>query len=114
MFWIYLGIIFSHIISMGVIALIVYIAFKERQKILDRLMAEDFRQFKYYEEMFKGEVKELKKARDAMRKTEDEDEEIKKEMDLKYEKERKFLEQLDEDFPEEDVDLEALRKRIDK
>ena len=87
---------------------------KERESLLNRVMARDYEQFQYYEKMFKGEVKELKDQRDVIKEEDKEDAEIKKEMDLEYTKEREFIKGTEEDWEESEVDLEKLREKIGK
>jgi len=87
---------------------------KERKTLLNRVMAKDYEQLNYYESMFKGEVKELKDQRDVTRKEMGEDEEIKKEVDAEYAKEKEFIEGTDEHWNEEDVDLPKLREKLGK
>ena len=87
---------------------------KERKSLLNRVMAKDYEQLNYYEKMFQGEVKELKDQRSVVRKEMGEDEEIKKEVDAEFEKERKFIGETDEHWNEEDVDLPELRERLGK
>jgi len=105
---------------LGVIAFMSWLFYKawklskaERAELLDRIMAKDYEQLEYFKKMFPGEVEEVKNLREDARKTDEIDEEIKKEQDLEYTKEKKFLEQVDEDFNEDDVDLPELRKRIE-
>ena len=105
------------LLALGVIAITAlffqqWLFMKERKDLLNRIMARNFEQLQYYDKMFKGEVEELKKDRNEMRKEESEDDEIKKEMDLKYEEEKKFIEQTEEDWDVNDVDLEKLKKKI--
>lgn len=99
---------------LGAIMLSFWMFYKERSKLLDRIMARDFEQYEYYEKMFKGEVKELKDQRKGAKKENKEDVEIKKEMDIEFKKEKEFIEGLDEDWSGEDVDVEKLREKIDK
>ena len=87
---------------------------KERKTLLNRVMAKDYEQLNYYENMFKGEVKELKDQRDVVRKEMGEDEESKKEEDAEYKKEKKFIEETDEHWNTEDVDLPELKKRLEE
>lgn len=85
---------------------------KERSSLLDRIMANNYQEFNYYRKVFEGEVEELKDQRKEAKKEDRDDAEIKKEMDLEYEKEKKFIEDTDEDWDESEVDLEKLRERI--
>jgi len=87
---------------------------KERESLLNRIMANSYQEYEYYQKMFEGEVKELKNQRDEVKKEVGEDDEIKKEMDLEYEKEKEFIEGTEEDWGENEVDLEKLRERIGK
>ena len=100
----------------AIVALVLqsWLFMKERKSLLNRLMARNYEQFQYYEQMFKGEVEELKKDRDEVREEKTEDDEIKKEMDLKYKKEKKFIEGTDEDWEEEDIDFKKLREKINE
>lgn len=106
---------------LGVIAFMSWLFYKawklskeERKELLDRIMSKNYEQFEYYQNMFQEEVEELKKMRGDAREIDEIDEEIKEEQDLEYKKEKKFLDQVDEDFNEEDVDLPELRKRIEE
>ena len=104
---------------LGVVAIVAlffqqWLHIKERSSLLDRIMANNYQEFNYYRKMFEGEVEELKEQRDEAKKEIGKDGEIKKKMDLEYEKEKRFVEGMDEDWNEEEVDLEELRKRIDK
>jgi len=85
---------------------------KERESLLSRIMANSYQEYEYYQKMFEGEVKELKKQRDEAKEESREEKEIKEEMDLEYEKEKEFLEQTEEDWEEEEVDMSKLRERI--
>jgi len=111
--------VLKDIMYLGVIAFMSYLFYKawklskaERKDLLDRVMAKDYEQYEYFQSMFKKDIEEMEKIRDDVRGVDEVDEEIKKEQDLEYTKEKKFLEQVDEDFNEEDVDLPELRKRI--
>jgi len=48
----------------------------ERTKLLNRLMAKDYKEFKYYENKWKGDLKEIEKVREENR---EERKEVKKE-----------------------------------
>ena len=87
---------------------------KERKSLLRMIMAKNLEQHEYYENMFKKEVKEVEKLRDEARVERGVDKEIKEELDLEYKTEKKFLNQLEEDFPEDEVDLVKLRERLIK
>ena len=107
------------LLILGVIAIVAlmlqqWLHIKERSSLLDRIMSNNYQEFNYYKKMFEGEVKELKDQRDEAKKEMSDEGEIKKEMDLEYGKEKKFLEETDEDWEDEDIDLEELRKRISK
>lgn len=111
--------VLKDIMYLGVIGFMAYLFYKawqlsvkERKELLDRIMSKNYEQFEYYQNMFKEEVEELKKVRDDARVVDEIDEEIKKEQDLEYKKEKEFLDQIDEDFDEADVDLPELRKAI--
>lgn len=82
---------------------------KERTQLLSRIMAKSLEEYEYYEKMFKGEVKELKDRRDDLNK---EDKEIEEVVDSEYEKEAKFVEELDMGIKPEDVDLKKIRDMI--
>jgi hypothetical protein len=75
-------------------------------------MSKNYEQFEYYQNMFKEEVKELKNLRTDARERDEIDEEVKKEQDLEYKREKKFIEQTEEDWQEEEVDYEKLREQI--
>jgi len=107
------------LLALGIVAIAAlffqqWLHIKERESLLNRVMARDYEQFQYYEKMFKGEVDELKDQRKEVKEENREDEEIKKEMDLEYAKEKKFIEGTEEDWSTEDIDLEKLRERIGK
>lgn len=87
---------------------------KERKSLLRMIMAKNLEQHEYYETMFKKEVKEVENLRSEARDERNVDKEIKDELDLEYKQEKKFLNQLEEDFPEDEVDLEKLRERLRK
>jgi len=110
--WINFALILKDALYLGVIALLSYLFYRERKELLNRIMAKSYEQYEYFQNMFKEEVDELKSLRKDSRKKDEVDEEIKKEQDLEYEKERKFIEQTEEDWPEEEVDLEKLREQI--
>lgn len=96
---------------LAAIMLSFYLFYKERSKLLDRIMSRNYQEYEYYEKMFKGEVEELKEQRDEAKKEVSEDEEIKEQMDLEYKKEKEFIKNTDEDWEDEDIDYEKLRKR---
>lgn len=107
------------LLALGIVAIAAlffqqWLHIKERSSLLDRIMANNYQEFNYYQKMFKGEVKELKDQRDEAKKEVSEDEEIKEQMDLEYKKEKEYIKKTDEDWPEEEVDLPELRKRIDR
>ena len=102
------------IIAIGALMLQQWLHIKERSSLLDRIMANNYQEFNYYRKMFEGEVKELKEQRDDAKKEMSEDGEIKKEMDVEYKEEKKWIEGTDEDWEEEEIDLKELRKRISK
>ena len=85
---------------------------KERESLLNRIMANSYQEYEYYQNMFEGEVKELKKQRDETGEEVSEDEEIKKELDVEYENEQEFIKNTDEDWEDEDIDYKKLRERI--
>ena len=85
---------------------------KERSSLLDRIMANNYQEFNYYRKVFEGEVEELKEQRDEAKKEGSEDAEIKKELDVEYEKEQEFIKNTDEDWEGEEIDYEKLRERI--
>lgn len=87
---------------------------KERESLLNRIMANSYQEYEYYKKMFEGEVEELKVQRDEAKKETEEETEIKKEVDLEFKEERKFIGETDEDWNEEEVDMPELRKRINK
>ena len=96
----------------GAIVFIVILFLRQQRNLLDRLMCKNYAQYEYFQKQFEGEVEELKSQRDDARVENKEDAEIKKEMDVEYGKEKKFLEQTEEDWEDEEVDLEKLRERI--
>jgi len=105
------------LLALGIVAIAAlffqqWLHIKERSSLLDRIMANNYQEFNYYKKMFEGEVKELKDQRTEAKKEMGEDAEIKKEMDVEYEKEKKFIEGTEEDWSEEDVDLEKLREKL--
>jgi len=87
---------------------------KERKSLLNRIMARDYEQLNYYENMFKGEVKELKDQRDIVKKETEEEAEIKRGNDEEFKKEREFIEGTEEDWDEEEIDLPALKEKLPK
>jgi len=40
---------------------------RETEKLLNRLMAKDYKEFKYYEDKWRGDLKEIEKVRDETR-----------------------------------------------
>ena len=102
------------ITAIGALTLQQWLHIKERESLLNRIMANSYKEYEYYQKMFEGEVKELKDQRKDMKVEDKEDAEIKKEMDLEYTKEREFLEQTEEDWEEAEVDLKKLREKISK
>ena len=105
------------LLALGIVAIAAlffqqWLHIKERESLLNRVMARDYEQFQYYEKMFKGEVKELKDQRTEVKKELGEDAEIKKEMDVEYVKEKEFVEGTEEDWEEDEVDLEKLREKL--
>lgn len=106
--------ILKDILYLGVIVLLSYLFYKERQQLLNRIMARDFQEYEYHDKMYKTDIKETEKVRDTARKEQGEDAEIEEELDLEYKEEKKFMKGTDEDWAEDEVDLQELRKRIDK
>lgn len=102
------------VVAIGALFLQGYLSAKERKQLISRIMSKSNEEYEFYQEQFKGEVKELKDQRDEVKKKTSEDEEIKDQMDLEYKKEKEFIKKADEDWPEEEVDLPELRKRINK
>jgi len=102
------------VVAIGALVLQEWLHMRERKSLLDRVMARDYEQYEYFQQQFKGEVEELKNQREDAREEKSEDDEIKKEMDLEYEKEKEFIEGTEEDWDENEVDLEKLRERIGK
>ena len=110
--WINIAFILKDVLYLSVIALLSYLFYKERKELLNRNMAKSYEQYEYFQKMFKAEVDEVKKLREDARAKAGEDDEIKSELDLEYKKEREFIEQTEEDWPVEEVDLPELRDRI--
>lgn len=108
--WINLAFVLKDIMYLGVIILLSYLFYKERKELLNRIMANSYEQYEYYQKMFKGEVEELKKERDAVREETNEDAEIKRELDLEHGTEQEFVDGMDEDWAEGEVDLPELRR----
>ena len=105
------------LLALGIVAIAAlffqqWLHIKERESLLNRIMANNYQEYEYYKKMFEGEVKELKDQRDDVKKEIGMDEEIKKEMDLEYKTEKDFLQTTEEDWTEDDVDLKELRERI--
>lgn len=105
------------LLALGIVAIVAlffqqWLHIKERESLLNRIMANSYQEYEYYQKMFEGEVKELKKQRDEAGEEVSEDEEIKKEMDVEYEKEQEFIKNTDEDWEDEDIDYKKLRERI--
>ena len=105
------------LLILGIVAIVAlffqqWLHIKERSSLLDRIMANNYQEFNYYRKMFEGEVEELKEQRDTAKKEDGEDAEIKKEIDLEYEKEKEFIKNTDEDWEGEDIDYKELRGRI--
>ena len=87
---------------------------KERRELLNRIMSKDYSQFEYYQKMFREEVDELGKLRDEARDEKKKEVDDFAEEDREYAKEKTFVEQVEEDFPVEDVDLPKLREILTK
>ena len=107
------------LLTLGIVAIAAlffqqWLHIKERESLLNRIMARDYEQFEYFQKQFKGEVEELKDLREDAREKKGVDTEIKEEMDLEYKKEKEFIDKTDEDWNEDDVDLPELRKRLDR
>lgn len=103
------------IIAIGALMLQQWLHIKESESLLNRIMANSYQEYEYYQKMFEGEVKELKSQRDEATKEVSEDDEIKEQMDVEYKEEKEFIKQTDEDWEEEEIDYEKLRKiRTDK
>ena len=107
------------LLALGVVAIAAlffqqWLHIKERSSLLDRIMANNYQEFNYYRKMFEGEVKELKDQRTEAKKELSEDDEIKKEMDLEYKKEKEFIAGTEEDWDESEIDLKKLRTRLPK
>ena len=107
-----LAFILKDVLYLGVIALLSYLFYKERKELLSRIMADSYKEYEYFQSMYKKDIEEAEKLRTDARAEAGEDADVKKEMDVEYKKEKDFLDQLEEDFAEEEVDLEKLRKNL--
>ena len=110
--WMYFVLALNGALSLVVITLLSYLFYKERKELLSRIMADSYKEFEYFQSMYKKDIKEAEKLRKDARAEAGEDADVKKEMDVEYKKEKDFLGQLEEDFAEEEVDLEKLRKNL--
>lgn len=81
---------------------------KERKTLLNRVMARNYEEFKYYEEKYPGDVKEVKGLREEAR---IEREETKKEP-LDEVKTKEFTQNLEEDWDSEEMDLEKIKEGL--
>ena len=104
--------VLKDVLYLSVIALLSYLFYKERKELLSRIMADSYKEYEYFQSMYKKDIEEAEKLRKDARAEAGEDVDIKKEMDVEYKKEREFIDQLEEDFAEEEVDLEKLRKNL--
>lgn len=81
---------------------------KERKTLLNRVMARNYEEFKYYEEKYPEDIKEVKKIRAETR---EEREELKEEP-LDEAKALEFEQHLEEDWNPEELDLETIKKGL--
>lgn len=107
------------LLALGIVAIAAlffqqWLHIKERSSLLDRIMANNYQEFNYYRKQFEGELEELKDQRDEAKKETSEDDEIKEQMDVEYEREKEFIKNTDEDWEDEEIDYEKLRKIRDK
>ena len=107
------------LLALGIVAIAAsffqqWLHIKERESLLNRIMANSYKEYEYYQKMFEGEVKELKDQRKEAQKEKTEDDEIKEIMDVEYKKEKEFIEGTEEDWDESEVDFKKLRERIPK
>lgn len=108
-------IVMYELLALGIVAIAAlffqqWLHIKERESLLNRIMANSYKEYEYYQKMFEGEVKELKDQRDKAKEDISEEEEIKEQMDLEYKKEKEFVKTTDEDWEDEEVDYEKLRE----
>ncbi len=105
--------ILKDILYLSVIVLLSYLFYKERSRLLDRIMATSYREYEYFQKQYEKDSEELDEARKVARSEGKEDDEIKEEMDLEFKKEKKFVKGLDENYEEGEVDLPKLRNIIE-
>ena len=114
MAWVQFSLVLKDILYLGVIALLCYLFYKERKSLLDRIMAESYKEYEYFRKMYDKDIKETEKLRKDARVEDEVDKEIEKEIDAEYEKEKEFLKQTEEDCEEDEIDLPKLREKITK
>lgn len=81
---------------------------KERKTLLNRVMARNYEEFKYYEEKYPEDIKEVKK----MRADDREEREEPKEEPLDDAKAREFEQHLEEDWSPDELDIEKIKEGL--
>lgn len=83
---------------------------KERRVLLNRIMSRNYEEFKYYEEKYPEDIKEVKKMRTETR---TEREELKEEP-LDIARAEEFEAELEEDWSPEELNLEKIKEGLKK
>ena len=74
---------------------------KNMEKLLDRLFSKDIDQYKYYQDKWKGDLKELERVREEAHKPESQFDDMEKEIKADHDKAKTFdPKDLEEDWPE--------------
>lgn len=103
------------LVAMGLLVLQSYLFYRERSKLLDRIMAKTYDQFEYYDKIVPEEVDEVKRLRDEARVTRKFEDEEAKAIDEEYAEEREVLDtQFEEDWEADEVDLKKLKESLSK
>jgi len=97
---------------MGLLVLQSYLFYKERQKLLDRIMAKNFEEYNFNEKIMPEEIKETKKLRDEARDVRSQEVEIEEAIDTEFKAEKEFVEGLEEDYTGEEIDWAKLRRKL--
>ena len=83
---------------------------KERKTLLNRVMARNYEEFKYYEEKYPGDIKEVKGLREEARTEREETKSTTEPLDEARAKE--FAGNLEEDWDSEELNLEKIKEGL--
>ena len=81
----------------------------ERRKLINRIMARNYREFEYFDKKFQNDVKTTREAEKIMMQPE---EVVPGQTEELTPEDRQFLRGMDEDWPEEVIDNKRLREVI--